>query len=443
MNYKVAGIALMSLGLASCNFSWPGNYVSALTSSEASCSQAQKNIQFFDFMQNDYFWNDRIPSGIQPVGYPSLSALLNDMKIPEDNFSFIISEQEYLDRFVNAVFFGFGFGRRDRVDLGVMQIRYVYENSPADEIGLRRGDEITAVNGRSVAEWYQRIMSGASTFEDMFGPNEEGVRVDVSWRRPDGTQLSANMDKRQVEANTVMATERFEVDGRDVGYFVFDTFVNRSEADLNAAYDALDGVDELVIDLRYNGGGLIRVANQLASQAAWDSVENEVFLTYLYNANYQPDTIRFNLGQGITRLNVDRVYVLTTGASCSASELVINALTPFVEVHTIGERTCGKPVGQRPAQICDEIAFTINFQTVNAEGFGDYFDGLPVTCPANDTIVGDWGNPNDPLLATALHHLREGSCPGGATAQQFEPLQQSPVTPRYGHPLLDKFRTDL
>lgn len=410
------------------------------------CSVTAQNQQLKDFMEERYLWNTDIPRNVSPSSHNSIYAMLDALRAPQDNFSFILTEQEYLDRFVNAVFFGFGFGRQDNVAEGVIEIRYVYQNSPAENAGLSRGDRITAVQGTSMGEWFQRISAGTATWETVFGPNEEGVERRIDWIKPDGTERSSVIRKREVETNTVMATERFELEGRDVGYFVFDSFIQRSEVDLNNAFDQLIGVDDLIIDLRYNSGGLVRVANQLASQAAWNNVQNRTFVTYQFNANFAPQNILFNLGPGIERLNLDRVYVLTTARSCSSSELVINSLDPYIEVITIGAPTCGKPVGQQPRQICDKIVYAITFQTVNGAGFGDYFDGLPVTCAAPDVIVGDWGDENDPLLAGAFHYIQHGQCQtefgsegslqiladsSGLASQERRPLTEDPLLKKF------------
>lgn len=407
----------------------------------SSCTPAAKNANMFNFMHSDYLWNDEIPSGIRPRDYNTMQELLEAMRSPRDRFSFILTEQEYIDRYVNAVFFGYGLARQDRPDLGAMVIRYVFDGSPADEVGLKRGDQIIEAQGVPMSEWFERFEQGTATVEDIFGPNEEGVTLDLQWQSPDGTISSAIITKREVETNTVMHTQRETVGDKDVGYFVFNTFINRSESDINRAIDEMIGVDELVLDLRYNGGGLIRVANQLASQMAWHEVQNQTFLTYQYNSNYAPNTVRFNLGAGIARLNLDRVYVLTTGSSCSASELVINSLTPFVEVVTVGQPTCGKPVGQSPRQFCDEILYAINFQTVNAEGFGDYFDGLTPNCAASDDVVDNWGSTADPLLATAYHHIQEGACPVEPIDSNVlgQPAAQERLSV---HPILDQFRRE-
>lgn len=411
----------------------------------AQCSAVGQNQQLLNFMQNRYLWVDDMPTNVNPASHSTIYQMLDALRVPQDIFSFILTEQEYQDRYIDAVFFGFGFGRRDRTDLGVIQITYVYEDSPIARAGVRRGDEITAVNGVSMATWFDRISRGQATWVDVFGPNEAGVERTIEWRRPDGYEFSATIAKTQVETNTIMATERFQVGDKEVGYYVFDSFINRSEQDLNDAYDQLIGVDELVIDLRYNGGGLVRVANQLSSQAAWEHVEGEIFLTYQYNRNFNDDDFYFDLGPGIERLNLDRVYVLTTGASCSSSELVINSLKPFVDVVTVGQPTCGKPVGQQPGPICDKIVFAITFQTVNADGEGDYFDGLPATCAANDVIVGDWGDPADPLLAEARYHILNGQC--SSVSSEVVSAEQVPSEVRRDipeqwqeHPLLWKWR---
>jgi len=437
MNKKLLAIVSLSLVLSACGDDDPANFPMI----GGSCSQLGKNTQLFDLMKENYLWNEDLPNKVNLANFGSLTELLNAIKSPRDRFSFTMTQQQYEDRYVNAIFFGYGFGTQSLYDEGKMKIRYVFDDSPAAEVGIKRADEIIEVNGVAISTWLARIQAGTATNEDMFGPNQAGVSTNIMWRSPDDSVSSATITKREVETNTVFHTQREMVGDSDVGYFVFDTFIDRSKDDVNNALDQLIGVDELVIDLRYNGGGLIRIANQIASQTAWHEVEHETFVTYQYNSNYSPENVLFNLGGGITRLNLDRVYVLTTQGSCSASELVINSLKPFIEVVTIGEATCGKPVGQSPTRICDEILFAINFQTLNADGFGDYFDGLPATCSATDTIVADWGSSEDPLLATAYHHVQAGSCPAPSMSSQgFS--RQTKRAPLTRDPLLDKLANE-
>lgn len=414
------------------------------------CSAQDQNQQLIGLLRRDYLWNDDLPANINPASYPTPYHLLDDVLPPQDRFSFILTEQEYEDIYINAVFFGMGFGRQDDTNTGVIRVRYVYENSPADRAGLTRGSAITAINGIAMSEWYSRLQNGTATWDDVFGPNEDGIEVALEWTRPDGTEDNDTLRKTEVETNTVMAVERFTQGDQDIGYFVFDSFINRAENDVNDAFDQFIGVDELIIDLRYNSGGLIRIANQIASQASWDYVENETFVTYRFNDNYYDEEVLFDLGRGIERLNLERVVVLTTGASCSSSEMIINSLDPFVDVVTVGQPTCGKPVGQMPTQFCDKILFAINFQTVNADGYGDYFDGLQPTCSARDTVLTDWADPADPLLGEALHYLQNGSCSAPAGVSDLQLYNATATGPESAHllipeqpavnPLLDKYQ---
>ncbi|WP_198679567.1 S41 family peptidase [Aliidiomarina minuta] len=380
------------------------------------CSVSQQNRLLISELERDYLWNNELPSNINPDDYAGIRELLSAVTPDQDTFSFIMSRQEYEDIYINASFVGLGFGSLYNTDENVVQVRYVYDDSPADNVGLTRGSRLTQIGERSTEEWFQLVEAGQASWDDAFGPSQEGFELYLEWERVDGTPDDAYLLKQEVDTNTIMAVERFQVADKDIGYFVFDSFINRAAADINSAFDQMMGVDELVIDLRYNSGGLIRIANQIASQTSWQQVENETFVTYQFNDNYQDESTLFNLGAGIETLDLDRVVVLTTGASCSASELIVNGLRPFVDVFTVGTTTCGKPVGQYPTEICDDVLFAVNFQSVNADGFGDYFGGLAPTCPATDTVTTDWGDPADPLLAEAFHYLENGQC--SATAEQ-------------------------
>lgn len=381
------------------------------------CSVPDANNQLYDFMDSDYFWYKDLTQNFDPEAHGDIKEALNALRVSQDRFSFAMTTEEY-DDYRQSIFFGYGFSHYRTTNNDGLVIRYVFDAGSAAQNGLRRGDTITAVNGKSMATILSEVDAGTNTLSAVFGPNEDGHTIDVTFEKPDGTSVEAQFSKGSITADTVMATQVKNItigeESKKVGYLVFDSFDARSEQELNTAFDqfATEQIDEMVLDVRYNGGGLIRVAKQLSTQIAGDAVENEVFVRYVHNDKLtsQNSTSYFSLGQGIEKMNLDRVVVLTTGSSCSASELVINALKPFVEVITIGEQTCGKPVGMYPSEICDHVVFAINFQTQNAAGFGDYFDGLEVDCPVNDVVTGDWGVDSDPLLAEGLHYLSNGSC---------------------------------
>ena len=174
-------------------------------------------------------------------------------------------------------------------------------------------------------------------------------------------------------------TRVVEVDGRKVGYLFFRNFVQPSTAALTDAFAALKtaGATELVLDLRYNGGGLVDVAVHLASLIGGTRTNGQVMLNYVHNDKIGPilnKTTRFTNPE--QALNLQRLVVITTRGSASASELVINSLRPFIPVTIIGDTTYGKPVGQYGLRFCDKVLYPVAFSIKNANLEGDFFDGI-------------------------------------------------------------------
>ncbi|MTJ02030.1 S41 family peptidase [Idiomarina piscisalsi] len=407
----------------------------------ATCSAEDQNQRFFSYMKEDYFWADQLQDSIDPEAFDDVYAVLEELRVPEDRYSYILTEEEYEQLFVNATYFGFGFSMEQISDTRV-KIRFVYNGSPAETAGIERADELIAIDDVPVAE-----LLANGEFDDALGPNEEGLSKKLTWEKPGGTEQTDVLNKVEVETNTVMGAQTTALNnGETAGYFTLDSFINRTGSDLNEAFDlfANEGVDHLIIDVRYNGGGLIRYANQTSSQAAGNNVLGETFLTYRFNEQNSDknETLPFRLVDGTQQLDLDTVYVLTTGSSCSSSEIIINSLKPYVNVVTIGENTCGKPVGQQPEQLCDKVTFAINFETVNAEGEGKYYNGLAPTCEVEDEIVANWGSEQDPLTGAAYSYIETGSCPATASASaetKKSAQQRSFVDPVFN--LKDKRRT--
>ena len=184
-----------------------------------------------------------------------------------------------------------------------VELRFVYQDSPAWDAGMRRADEIIAIDGVPVS---QLLANG--TYNDALGPAESGITRDITWRTPTGDEQSATITKDEVATNTVMGQTIWQLDGQSVGYFTLDAFINRTGNDLNQVFNELDAnnIDRLVIDLRYNGGGLIRYANQLATQTAGTQVQGKTFIQYRFNDNNaaQNETVPFSLVDGIRQLDL-------------------------------------------------------------------------------------------------------------------------------------------
>lgn len=168
----------------------------------------------------------------------------------------------------------------------------------------------------------------------------------------------------------------------------------------------------MILDLRYNGGGRISTATLLASLLAGSTYNQNVFTNLIFNAKQSSQNTSYTLASQTTGFN--RVVVLTGARTCSASELVVNGLKPYVHVVTVGGQTCGKPFGFVPVTSCNSTFSAVNFESFNASGQGRYYSGIAATCPATDDFNGQLGDPAEVLTAVANSYLQNGMCPTAA-----------------------------
>ncbi len=359
-----------------------------------------------DTLQEIYFWYRALPDA-DPARFPSPEAYLDAARFrPLDaSFSYITSRAADEAFYSESQFIGLGLSTA--VVDGELRVLQVFADSPAAEAGLDRGSRLDAIDGRSV----DRLITDGQ-LDGAWGPAEPGLAVTVTFVTRDGETRVATARKRAVTIPTVSLVRVFEVAGRRVGYLFFRNFVRPSVAALDAAFAALEreGVDELVLDLRYNGGGLVEVARYLASLIGGPSLRDQVFAESRHNDRNRRlnQTLRF--GGASSALRLDRLVVIASRASASASELLINGLTPFLPVVVVGDRTYGKPVGQYGLPFCDKVLAPVAFSMVNARGEGDYFDGLPVDCAARDDISHELGDAAEASLSAALEVVATGRC---------------------------------
>ncbi|MEZ5291386.1 MAG: S41 family peptidase [Vicinamibacterales bacterium] len=386
---------------------------------QTSCSVLGQATFVRDTLDEVYLWYRDLPS-LDPADVESPEAYLAAVRVrPLDTtFSYIQSRAASDALFSESQFVGLGLSTA--VVDGELRVLQVFDGGPAAEAGLDRGSRLTSIAGRAVAE----LLADGSV-DEAFGPAEAGYAVALGFETRGGVSMLATLRKRTVTIPTVSLTRVFDVGGRRVGYVFFRNFVRPSAAALDEAFAALRqaGIRELVLDLRYNGGGLVDVAVHLAGLIAGPAAVDQVFAQSHHNdRNRRLDaTLRF--GAPASALGLDRVVVIATRASASASELLINGLRPFVPVVIVGDRTYGKPVGQYLFPFCDKVLAPVAFSMTNADGQGGYFDGLPADCPAADDILHELGDPGEASLATALGYIAVGSCraPSGTQARRASP----------------------
>lgn len=382
-----------------------------------SCEARDQKEWVYWLMQENYLWNDQVPD-LDPTKLDSPTDVVRTVRTDVDRWSRVDPKTKSDALFEEGKFIGLGYKTVRDVD-DELVVSFVYPGSPADEAGMRRGDVLETVNGFSVDE-----LDDLSAWSDVTGPNEPGVPVKLTFSTADDAIEEAILLKSWIDIVTVPVTRIVDTPSGPVGYLLFLTFVEPSHAELDAAFAQFQaaGVDAVVIDVRYNSGGLLAVAKQMASLMAGVGNEGQVAYAVEYNDDLASENQVYRLDDLDASVDLEHVVFLTTGRTLSASELVINMLRPYVEVDVVGATTGGKPVGSHGYDFCDQVIFPISFRLLNADGVGDYFDGVDPTCDAPDDLAHPLGDPAEASFDAALSLINGDECPdassgGDATAQ--------------------------
>ncbi|MDX1516332.1 MAG: S41 family peptidase [Woeseiaceae bacterium] len=406
----------------------------------AACSANGQKQFVLDNMRTWYLWNDLLPASVNIGSFASAEDLLAFLTTfspddgsgnPVDKFSFITSAAADSAFFGEGQFEGFGFSSRF-VAADDLRLTRVFTSSPAYAANLRRGQRILALNGRSIAEI--QAAEGVNAVLDT-------SPVDFTMRRPDNSEFTVTIAQDTVTIDPVPQFRIIDVPGTPgVGYLELATFISTADPEFASVFSQFSaaGVTDVIVDLRYNGGGLVSTAELLGDYLGGAVAQGLVFSETRFNddrAAANNSIELFELRQD--SLNLSRLFIVATRSTASASELVTNSLDPHVEVVIVGDDTFGKPVGQIGLEFCDKILRPTAFQTVNSLGFGDYFDGLPVDCVAADDLNVPVGADNDPNVEAAIDYVNTGSCPVTALpglASKPADVVRSPKPDRRGPP---------
>jgi hypothetical protein len=403
----------------------------------AGCGVAEQQAWLGDYLDEWYFWYRLAPrpaaAGFATVDDYFRARLYtgSDPAFPADRWSRSASTESF-NRF-------FGAGRTVGYGVAVagievenqpaqpLFVRYVEPGSPAAAQGVARGDRVLSINGRSAAE-----VITANDFSALTA-DAEGRVLTLVLRRNGADRTvsltSANFALAPVQNAAVVTTPA----GRRMGYVLVKDMIEQATAPLEQAFAQFRaaGVQEVVLDLRYNGGGLVSVANRVASHAAGSRAAGQTFATLLYNDRRAAiNNSRFVFESLASSTSLSRVYVLAGPRTCSASEQLDNGLRGVgVEVVAIGGTTCGKPVGFLPAGNCGTTYSVVNFESVNARNEGRYFDGFAPTCAVAEDFTQPLGGGADPLLTEARLHADTGVC---VTPQpvQAQALRRARIAPK-------------
>ncbi len=390
------------------------------------CSQASVNRHAFAYLKEWYLWYEHLPV-INPADYESLDKLIAAVKYREgdkliDRFSYAVKKTEHDDYYAGKRY-GMGMSTM-RDEENNVYISLVYPGSPAGVAGLKRGQKVLSLNGVTVEELdengeYNKEHRGEAGFEEktdwnnVYNAENKGEAV-VFKVLEEGEEIETTVVLDDYIGLSVLAYKILEHDGVKTGYIHFKSFITSSEDELNEVFAAFKEaeVEQLVIDLRYNGGGLVRIAKQLVNLVAGDKVKGDNIIKLIYNnkhpeqnTSYKGETLKNSLS------GIGKVAFIVSSGTASASEMVINSLTPYTDVVLIGKTTYGKPVGMNSKDICDQTIVPITFKYANSQDYGDFFLGMEPDCDAGDDFKHDFGDEREEALSVALTRLSSGKCP--------------------------------
>jgi len=406
-------VAILAMLLACSGCSRDNSTGAPPQAGTAACTIAAQKQFVLDKMRDVYFWNDSLPSSVDLDAYPTPEALLDYLVSfqPLDNFTYIDLAATDARFFGAGQYRGFGFSTRFEAAADLRFTR-VFAGSAADAAGFARGQQILMLNGRSIAE----IESNEGVAELFSLPV-----LEFTIRRPDGNEFTVNVEQGLV---TIDPLPQFRIidraDGTSVGYFELVTFVSTADGAFRDVFSAFlqAGVTDVIIDLRYNGGGLVSTTELLGDYLGGGVSEATIFSKTLFNTNNAASNRVAYFHRLVESLNLSRLVVIATDRTASASELITNSMAPHAAVSIVGSTTLGKPVGQLGIEFCDKILRPTAFETLNANDEGRYFDGLPADCGAPDDLSIAIGDDSDPNLQTALTLLDTGACPATSGSAQ-------------------------
>ncbi len=388
----------------------PSALPSGYPNSPVTCSTSDQRAWLRDYMNDRYFWYDR--QGVPNAAAASMDDYLSSLLYkPVDRYSFSESTAAANQFFEEGTRTGYGYalGWSDTAQT-VLKVRLV---EPLGPLGLgkllKRGDTIVSIDGFTPAQ----IIAGQA------GPvTTEGVSRAFVVKDDAGTQRSFSVASVKFALSPVITAQVLTApNGDKVGYLMYQEFITSGAPALGAAFDGFRsaGVKHLILDFRYNGGGSTAQARDIASMAGGADVTGKVFAQFRFSAKHAAEnfsqSFRFAGLPAVPLQGIDKIMVITSASTASASELVINSLKPFKNVVTVGSTTFGKPFAFLPISACGISYNAVNLEVANAVGFADYSSGFVPTCAVSDDLTRQFGDPLELRTAAALGYVATGQCP--------------------------------
>ena len=374
--------------------------------------QAEVRDSAYLKIKDIYLWTELLPSiqEFRPRDSEDIYEVMTKVRSyqPLDKFSFVETKEE-TERANQGLTSDFGFLVKFHTSLTDLRVNYVYPFSPGGNKGVKRGWRIRSINDRELDGSKQADME---YINDIFFGSSTSAKF--AFIKPDGSVLTTTINKGVYPLNTVLFKNVYNAGSSKVGYFVYNQFSGPSsvqELIVTMNYFQSNGVNDIIVDLRYNRGGFVSTQDTLANMLAPQSVGRgqKLMYTYEFNQRYSAsneNTLFYKTGS----INLSRIVFIVTPASASASELLINNLKPVLNVKLVGEeRTFGKPVGFFPIPVFQYNIYPVSFRTVNSAGSADYYEGFKVDKNTIDDLSYDFGDLKEASLKEALNYLNTGA----------------------------------
>ncbi|WP_228242882.1 S41 family peptidase [Porphyrobacter sp. GA68] len=391
----------------------------------AQCSLAQRQSWTLGQLDQFYLFPELLDRTVNPASFSTVQDYIDALVAParaqsrDRFFTYITSIQEE-NALINSGSSA-GFGIRLSYANNRLFVTEAFENAPGFAAGLDRGVEITAIDGVAVSTLFAR--GGAGAVSEALGPSEPGLRRSLRFTDTNGASREVSVTKADYALDPISDRNGVSIidnGGTRVGYLNLRTFIVTSGAQqLRDAFSLFQqqGVTQVILDLRYNGGGLVSQGELLGSLLGRDFA-GQVFGRTVFRDSRAGENRTALFTREAEAIGVTRLAIIGTSGTASASEMVANAFIPYLgnNVALIGSNTFGKPVGQIAVDRaqCDDRLRVLAFRTVNAAGQGDYYTGLasvfPRTCRAEDQLSRQFGDPQEASIRTALDFLAGRSC---------------------------------
>lgn len=417
----------------------------------STCSDSDKKSFVLAAAHEWYLFQDLLPATVDANAYGTADALLDALtaaaraQSKDRYFSYITSISAEQALLAAGTSVGFGVSIRSIANNTRIMIAQVFDSSAAADAGFQRGDEVLAL-GDSLATLQPAasVLASPGGITAALGANTAGISRSFRVLTAAGATVDRTLSKRVFNLDPVNIVRVIDRTGLPpVGYLSFRTFVSTADAQLRTAFATFKaaGARDIIIDLRYNGGGLLSTADLLLNLFAGDR-SNQVAYSQQFNAAKSAADVTVRFTSQPETANVQRIAFITTDGTVSASELIINALAPYADVAIVGSTTFGKPVGQNAYDIagCDFRLRLIAFRNVNRDDHGDYYTGLPdaafpgAFCSSTEDFQEPIGADNEVMTSDAMYWINNSQCrvAGVAMLQKTTIYNDATAPPLHG-----------